>query len=161
MFPEKLVNLRKEKGLSQEELAQKLHVVRQTISKWEKGHSMPDAQLLLNLANILEISVEELLKGEKDMTNETIDEHDEEQQAFKNEVLEQLKLMNENMEKKNQFYHFVQEMIKLILAGFVLWWVFWLMIAGISWLSMSNTETLTHNIYYEVQEIQDTYFHEP
>ena len=54
MFNENLKKLRKEKGFSQEELAAKLNVVRQTISKWEKGLSVPDAQLLISLSEILE-----------------------------------------------------------------------------------------------------------
>ena len=47
MLSENLKTCRKAKGLSQEELAIKLHVVRQTVSKWEKGLSVPDADLLL------------------------------------------------------------------------------------------------------------------
>lgn len=61
MFNENLKLYRKEKGLSQEQLALKLNVVRQTISKWEKGLSIPDAELLTKLAEILEVSVSDLL----------------------------------------------------------------------------------------------------
>ena len=50
MLAENLKALRKAKGLSQEELAARLHVVRQTVSKWEKGRSVPDADLLIRLA---------------------------------------------------------------------------------------------------------------
>lgn len=64
MFGENLKTLRKQKGFSQEELATRLHVVRQTISKWEKNLSVPDADTLIRLAEILEVSVSELL-GEK------------------------------------------------------------------------------------------------
>ena len=53
--------LRKAKGLSQEELAVKLHVVRQTISKWEKGLSVPDSDMLLALSEALEAPVSMLL----------------------------------------------------------------------------------------------------
>lgn len=53
--------MRKEKGFSQEELAAKLNIVRQTISKWEKGLSVPAAQLLMSLSEILEIPVSILL----------------------------------------------------------------------------------------------------
>ena len=49
MLSENLKNLRKAKGFSQEELAARLHVVRQTVSKWEKGRSVPDAELLVRL----------------------------------------------------------------------------------------------------------------
>ena len=64
MFSENLKALRKQKGFSQEELATRLHVARQTISKWEKNLSVPDADTLICLAEILEVSVSELL-GEK------------------------------------------------------------------------------------------------
>lgn len=50
MFQENLKTYRKAKGLTQEDLAVRLHVVRQTISKWEKGLSVPDAALLVRLS---------------------------------------------------------------------------------------------------------------
>ena len=61
MFHENLKILRKEKGFSQEQLAFRLNVVRQTVSKWEKGLSVPDAELLIRLADVLEVSVSDLL----------------------------------------------------------------------------------------------------
>ena len=61
MLSENLKTCRKAKGLSQEELAIKLHVVRQTVSKWEKGLSVPDADLLLALSEALETPVSTLL----------------------------------------------------------------------------------------------------
>lgn len=63
MFSENLKMARKGKGLSQETLALRLNVVRQTISKWEKGQSVPDAEMLISLAEILETSVSTLLGG--------------------------------------------------------------------------------------------------
>lgn len=61
MLNENIRNLRKRKGLSQEELSIKLHVVRQTISKWEKGLSVPDSAMLVALAEELDTSVSTLL----------------------------------------------------------------------------------------------------
>lgn len=61
MLNENIRKLRKAKGLSQEELAIKLNVVRQTLSKWEKGLSVPDASMLLSLAEELDTSVSTLL----------------------------------------------------------------------------------------------------
>ena len=61
MFSENLKILRKEKGFSQEQLAARLNVVRQTISKWEKGISVPDAELLIQLAEVLDVTVSDLL----------------------------------------------------------------------------------------------------
>ena len=61
MLSENMKAVRKAKGLSQEELAVKLHVVRQTVSKWEKGRSVPDSDLLLTISEVLETPVSVLL----------------------------------------------------------------------------------------------------
>ena len=61
MLNENIKRLRKSKGLSQEELAIKLNVVRQTISKWENGLSVPDSSMLISLADELDTSVSTLL----------------------------------------------------------------------------------------------------
>ena len=61
MLNENIRLIRKAKGLSQEELAIKLNVVRQTISKWEKGLSVPDSDLLISLSEVLETPVSTLL----------------------------------------------------------------------------------------------------
>lgn len=61
MFNENFKTLRKDKGFSQEQMAVRLNVVRQTISKWEKGLSVPDAEMLMEIAEVLNVSVSELL----------------------------------------------------------------------------------------------------
>lgn len=61
MLNENMKAIRKSKGLSQEELAVKLNVVRQTISKWEKGLSVPDSDMLLTISEVLETPVSVLL----------------------------------------------------------------------------------------------------
>lgn len=61
MLNENIKALRKSKGLSQEELAIKLNVVRQTISKWEKGLSVPDSDMLISISEVLETPVSTLL----------------------------------------------------------------------------------------------------
>lgn len=61
MLNENIKRLRKLKGLSQEELAIKLNVVRQTVSKWENGLSVPDSSMLIVLADELDTSVSTLL----------------------------------------------------------------------------------------------------
>lgn len=61
MLKENLKSIRKSKGLSQEELAIKLNVVRQTISKWEQGLSVPDAEMLITISEVLETPVSTLL----------------------------------------------------------------------------------------------------
>ena len=89
MINDNIKRFRKEKGLSQEEMAVKLNVVRQTISKWEKGLSVPDADILIRIAELLEISVSELLGIEKN-THTNLD------------LSEELAKLNEQLAKKNQ-----------------------------------------------------------
>lgn len=76
---EKLVNLKKAKGLSQEELGMELDVSRQTISKWEAGQSYPDFQRLVMLSDYFHMTLDELVKDidveevrNKNMTDEKI-----------------------------------------------------------------------------------------
>lgn len=61
MLNENIKAIRKSKGLSQEELAIKLNVVRQTISKWEQGLSVPDSDILISISEVLETPVSTLL----------------------------------------------------------------------------------------------------
>ena len=61
----KIITLRQRRGLSQNELREKLGVSRQTISKWENGQVLPDAYNLKALAKILDISVDDLLSDEE------------------------------------------------------------------------------------------------
>ena len=105
MFNENLKIIRKAKGYTQEELAIKIHVVRQTISKWEKGLSVPDADMLSKLADVLEINVSELLGSEiKEETN-------------KNEVSEQLAKISEQLALKNRRHKRIWKVIGVILLA--------------------------------------------
>ena len=61
MLSENIKAIRKSKGLSQQELAVKLNVVRQTVSKWEQGLSVPDSDMLISISEVLEIPVSTLL----------------------------------------------------------------------------------------------------
>ena len=61
MLSDNIQKYRKQKGWSQEELAVRLNVVRQTISKWERGTSVPDADMLIQLSDLLSVSVSTLL----------------------------------------------------------------------------------------------------
>lgn len=78
-FNEKLINLRKSKGLSQEELGAELKVSRQTISKWESCQSYPDFQRLVLLSDYFGLTLDELVKDidvqevrDKNISNEKI-----------------------------------------------------------------------------------------
>lgn len=70
IFSEKLFELRKQKGLSQEELSFKLNVARQTISKWESGITTPDMENLIKISNLFEISIDELVGNENDINKQ-------------------------------------------------------------------------------------------
>ncbi|MCM1537119.1 MAG: helix-turn-helix transcriptional regulator [bacterium] len=85
MLSENIKTIRKSKGLSQEELAVKLNVVRQTVSKWEKGLSVPDSDLLLSLSEALETPVSTLL-------GETVTESKVDDIKALSEKLEQINL---------------------------------------------------------------------
>ena len=96
MLCDNLKRFRKSKGLSQEELALRMNVVRQTISKWEKGLSVPDSEMLIRLAEELGTTVNVLL-GE---TVSTEDEPDLKTIATKLEILnEQFAIQNEKRRK--------------------------------------------------------------
>ncbi|RHI86232.1 helix-turn-helix domain-containing protein [Mediterraneibacter gnavus] len=78
-FNEKLLEIRKKQGLSQEELGMELQVSRQTISKWESGQSYLDFQRLVMLSDYFNMTLDELVKGidvqdvrEKNMTDEKV-----------------------------------------------------------------------------------------
>ena len=79
MLSENIKAIRKSKGLSQQELAIKLNVVRQTISKWEQGQSYPDFQRLVLLSDYFGLTLDELVKDidvqevrDKNISNEKI-----------------------------------------------------------------------------------------
>lgn len=61
MLNENIKLMRQSRGLSQEELARELKVVRQTVSKWERGLSVPDSEMLISISTILETNVSVLL----------------------------------------------------------------------------------------------------
>lgn len=75
---EKLLDLRKSKQLSQEEVADKLNVTRQTISKWETNQSTPDFDKIAPLCELYEISADELLTGKKALDEEVLQVNDNE-----------------------------------------------------------------------------------
>lgn len=103
MFHENLKTMRKAKGYTQEELAIKLNVVRQTVSKWEKGLSVPDADVLCKIADVLDTDVSTLL-GE-----EIVEETD------KSAVAQQLAKISEQLAMKNQHSKKIWKVVCIIL----------------------------------------------
>ncbi|MDR2571264.1 MAG: helix-turn-helix domain-containing protein [Oscillospiraceae bacterium] len=104
MFIDNLKTLRKAKGLSQEELAIRLNVVRQTVSKWEKGLSVPDADLLVRIAEIFEVPVSELLGVRIENEKEIGD------------IAEQLSRINEQLAVQNRRARRVWRTTTIVLA---------------------------------------------
>lgn len=131
MFSENLKTLRKQNGFSQEELASRLHVVRQTISKWEKNLSVPDADTLIRLAEILEVSVSELLGSKIGTEN------------VPNDVAEQLSRINEQLAIKNRRSHRISKVIAII--AIILAAIFLISIFIIMALSVPNLNNSIHN----------------
>ena len=107
MFSENLKTLRMQKGMSQEILAQRLNVVRQTISKWEKGLSVPDAEMLTELAELFNVSVSDLLgmeiKDEKKM----------------DEVASQLAVLNEYLADKSRRSHRTRKIVLIVVIAII------------------------------------------
>ena len=89
MLSDNIKMLRKKNGYSQETLADQLHVVRQTISKWEKGISVPDAVMLDRMAELFEVPVSVLLGGGPEV--------EEEQPSELNEIAQQLAVLNDQL----------------------------------------------------------------
>lgn len=103
MLNENIKSIRKSKGLSQEELAIKLNVVRQTVSKWEKGYSVPDAEMLKKIAETLDTEVSQLLGSPIEKNADT------------DLVAEQLAKINEQLVIKNQRMRRIWKAIGIIL----------------------------------------------
>ena len=91
MLNDNIKNLRKQKGYTQETLAQSLNIVRQTVSKWEKGYSVPDADMLEKLSDVLEVPVSDLL-GKPSEAPEQVSELER--------ISSQLAILNEQMARE-------------------------------------------------------------
>lgn len=131
MFSHNLKTLRKQKGMSQEELAARLHVVRQTISKWEKGLSVPDSALLLQLGEVLEVSVATLL-------GENIPE-DKDQNA----LAEQLARISEELAIKNRRSQRLWRIVLWVLVGWLGLTLLLALVGGVSYMNLSTTTDTT------------------
>ena len=108
MLGENLKAMRKAKGYTQEELAIKINVVRQTVSKWEKGLSVPDADMLSQIAEVLDTKVSVLLGGT--ITEET----------DKDAVAEQLAKISEQLAIKNRRSKAIWKTIGMIVLAIML-----------------------------------------
>ncbi len=105
MLSENIRTMRKKKGLTQEEFAARLHVVRQTVSKWEKGLSVPDSDMLIKISEVLEVSVGDLL-GTKIPDEQT-------------DIARQLERVNEQLAIKNKRTKLILKIIVGVIIGII------------------------------------------
>ncbi|MGN1033376.1 MAG: helix-turn-helix domain-containing protein [Intestinibacter sp.] len=129
MLGENIKTLRKNKGLTQEELAIRLKVVRQTVSKWEKGYSVPDAETLQKIADILEVDIKQLLGA------------DIEAEKTNNEVAEQLSRINEQLAIKNRRSRRIWKTIGIILLTILVLYIL-LAVAGFVLFSIPTSDKI-------------------
>ncbi len=108
MLGENIKILRKNKGITQEQLAVKLNVVRQTVSKWEKNLSVPDAETLTKLSEVLEVPVSELLGTEPEKEKEL------------GEVAVQLQNLNDLLATQSQHQRKIVKKVKLVITIVIL-----------------------------------------
>lgn len=130
MFAENLKKIRKDKGYTQEILAEKLNVVRQTVSKWEKGLSLPDVDMFSKIANVLETDVNILLDGQITTTDQS-------------EIVKQLAKINEQLTIKNRRYKKIMKTIAIILLIIVIFGILLVILNIGTFISISNSETTT------------------
>lgn len=140
MLNENIKALRKTKGLTQDELAIRLNVVRQTISKWEKGLSVPDAEMLQKIAEVFEVNVSQLL-GSSINQNENVDI-----------IAEQLSRINEQLVVKNNRSRKRWKAIGIILAIII---VGQLLLVALSFTAYKSYEVNTDTYEEYVEEFVD------
>lgn len=131
MFGENLKSIRKSKGYTQEELAIKLNVVRQTVSKWEKGLSVPDADILVRIAEVLDTDVSVLLGGSV------------EKESDKDAVAEQLAKISEQAAIKNRRAKRIWKAIIIILSVIVIFNILLIIVGTPASKEISNSSTNT------------------
>ncbi len=131
MFKDNLKILRKEKGLSQEELAERLHIVRQTVSKWEKGLSVPDADFLIRIAEIFETSVSTLL-------GDTV-----EPSADNNIVAQKLEQLNMLLAEKNRRSRRIWKVVAIILISIAVMTILLIILSFVSLHSFTTDHAIT------------------
>ena len=130
MLAENLKKIRKDKGYTQEILAEKLNVVRQTVSKWEKGLSLPDVDMLSKIANVLETDVNILLDGQITTTDQS-------------EIVKQLAKINEQLTIKNRRYKKIMKTRAIILLIIVIFGILLVILNIGTFISMSISESTT------------------
>ena len=141
-FSEKLIQLRRTTGLSQEELGNKLNVARQTVSKWELGETTPEMDKLIKLSEIFNVTLDELIKDENN-----------------NKENSDITLNNTNSQK-------LAGMVIKILKGIGIFFIVLLTISilfiilGFVTLNKTNVDTESNTTVVEIQEENNLEFKE-
>ena len=142
MLGENIKALRKSKGFTQEELAVRVNVVRQTVSKWEKGLSVPDADSLQKIADVLETNISQLLGADIQSEKNNI------------EVAEQLSRINEQLVIKNRRARRIWTTIAVILLAVVIFYIVVLLFAIPAYKAYKVTpdEVIVEEITTDIEE---------
>ncbi len=121
-----LKELRKQKGLTQDQLAEKFNVSNRTVSRWENGNNMPDLDVLIDISDFYEVDLRELLDGERksEIMNKEIEDT----------VLKVVEYTHSETERHNNRVHWV------LLVGAILW----LASSIVNHTALSNYEVLSN-----------------
>lgn len=143
MLGENIRAARQKQGMTQAELAARLHVVRQTVSKWEKNLSVPDVQCLQELAQALQVSVSTLLGAAEEPAAESTTE---------NQIANQLAQISEQMTIKNQRAHTLGKWLRGLLLAFLIGTILMLLLAMSSGLAFGSIKTSSTQSVENVSE---------
>lgn len=141
MLNVRLKELRKQYRYSQEELASMLHVTRQTISKWEQGRSVPDADLLIRISEVFHVNVQDLLE------EQAMPQADEEESIAK-----QLERLNYELAEKNRRGKRLWSIIRKCLLVVLMLFLFSIVISIISFTLYGASKTTIERVEEQVVE---------
>ncbi len=137
MLSDKIKYTRIEKEMTQLQLANHLNIVRQTVSKWEKGLSVPDADMLVKIAELFDISVSELLGVNID--------NNEDSKIISNQLLE----INKELAIKNRRNSLILKVVIAIIVGYIVFQIVMLI------LSVAVINQFTDNFGLQVNQFSE------
>lgn len=152
MLGDNIKTIRKQNGYSQETLANQLNVVRQTVSKWENGQSVPDADMLEKIANLFEVPVDELLGNtiQKENTESGYDE-----------VAKQLAILNEQLAKQSRSRKRTTKIVLIsILAIILATTIFYIIAFVLFGVVTSHGTTSTNTVQFHGNLDGEDYYYE-
>lgn len=132
MLSENIKVLRKAKGYSQDDVAEKLHVTRQTISKWERNLSVPDADLLVKLAECFDVTVKDLLGDEMEIDKDT--------------MLDKLEQLNDILAERNRRNKKIWNVVKYVLVSLLVFVIIGIIVSILSGSIYQKVETTIEQV---------------